>query len=86
MKTHDEYVGDPLAQPLVIGKVGALLWLRRLLEHYEDGEARIYKQLWGTPEERDASAWSEGLENEWMRYRQEAAALRAGIAAIEASP
>jgi hypothetical protein len=75
---------DPLSLPLQIDKAGAIRWLGVLLEWYAAEEERYYKKLWGTEEERDPGAFCEGTEREWMRYRQEAAALRAGIAAIEA--
>lgn len=77
---------DPLRQPLQIDKAGAIRWLNHLLEWYAGQEDAYYKKLWGNEDERDQGAFNEGNEREWMRYRQEAAALRAGIVAIEAQP
>lgn len=79
-------MSDPLSQPLVMRPEDSILWLQKLLTWYSDQELYYYKKLWGNEDEREPGAFSTGLENEWMRYRQEAAALRAGIIALGGTP
>lgn len=71
---------DPLSEPLQpMNPEQAIYFLGQLLEYYGGQEAEWYQKIWG-PEGR----YSEGYESEWNRYRCEAGALRAGIAAIRA--
>jgi hypothetical protein len=71
---------DPLSQPLTVLKTeDAIRWLEGMLEFYSGQELEYYNKLWGPSAE---PTWSRGTESEWMRYRQEAAALRMGIEAI----
>lgn len=79
-------MSDPLSQPLVMRPEDSIRWLQVLLDWYGSEEERYYKRLWGDENERDPGAFSTGMENEWMRYRQEAAALRAGIVALGGQP
>ena len=79
-------MSDPLSSPLVMKPAESIRWLQRLLDWYSSEEERYYKKLWGNEDERDPGAFSTGLESEWMRYRQESAALRAGIVALGGKP
>lgn len=54
-----------------------LRWLNQLLDHYGGQEVDLRKRL-------DArEVWGDGHENEWRRYQEEAAALRAAIEALQ---
>lgn len=76
------HMRDPLSIPLENIRADlAIVHLENLLAFYADQESAYYLKLWG---DDDSSRWDPGTENEWDRYRCEAAALRMGIAAIKA--
>lgn len=79
-------MSDPLMRPLELNPADAIRQLQKLLDWYGSQEVAYYKKLWGDETERDSGAFCTGTENEWARYRTEAAALRAGIIALGGSP
>lgn len=58
---------------------GAVHWLKHLFEFYNDQEKDWYDKTYNG--ERTTS-FSQSNENEWLRYRQEAAALAFAIQVI----
>lgn len=54
-------------------------WLTLMLEYYNGEEKTLRTRL----DKREV--WGDGYENEWRRYQAEAAALRAGIEALQPS-
>jgi hypothetical protein len=59
---------------------GAVRWLKRLFEFYNGQEKDWYDKTYNG--ERTPGGFSMSNENEWMRYRQEAAALAFAIQVI----
>lgn len=63
-----------------IDKANSILWLKHLFEYYNDREKDWYDKTYNG--ERTSSGFDQAYENEWMRYRQEAAALAFAIQVI----
>lgn len=67
-------------QAATLSKDSAVSWLKTLFEFYNDQEKDWYDKTYNG--ERTPGGFNQGNENEWMRYRQEAAALAFAIQVI----